>query len=76
MASLGLAEGGSGAEPRVTIDGIAPRSKAVLAREHLDRAMPAVAAKAEVAAELHAIGALSVDYADTLKLLNEPQGMF
>jgi predicted AAA+ superfamily ATPase len=85
---------------------MAPRSKAVLAREHLDRALPAVAAedhaeavawlfvsieaaivavadaqgldtkkahwrKAEVATELHASGALPVDYADTLKLLNE-----
>jgi hypothetical protein len=85
---------------------MAPRSKAVLAREHLDRALPAVAAedhaevvawlfvsleaaivavadaqgldtkkahwkKAEVATELYATGALAVDYADTLKLLNE-----
>jgi predicted AAA+ superfamily ATPase len=85
---------------------MAPRSKALLAREHLDRALPAVAAedlteavawlfvsleaaivavadaqgldtkkdhwkKAEVATELHATGVLPIDYADTLKLLNE-----
>lgn len=85
---------------------MAPRSKAVLAREHLDRALPAVAVhdhteavpwlfvsleaaivavadakgldterahwkKAEVAAELHAAGDLPINYADTLKLLNE-----
>ena len=85
---------------------MAPRSKAVLARQHLDRALPAVATqnhteavawlfvsleaaivavadangldtkqahwkKAEVAAELHASGVLPVNYADTLKVLNE-----
>jgi predicted AAA+ superfamily ATPase len=85
---------------------MAPRSKALLAREHLDRALPAVAGedlteavawlfvsleaaivavadaqgldtkkdhwkKAEVATELHATGVLPIDYADTLKLLNE-----
>lgn len=95
-----------GAGPGGTIDGMAPRSKAVLAREHLDRALPAVAAqdhaeavawlfvaleaaivgvadvqgldtkqahwrKAEVAAELHAAGVLPINYAGTLKLLNE-----
>jgi len=85
---------------------MAPKSKVVLATEHLDRALPAVAAddhaeavawlfvsleaaivaladargldtknahwrKAEVATELHATGVLPIDYADTLKLLNE-----
>jgi uncharacterized protein YutE (UPF0331/DUF86 family) len=85
---------------------MAPRSKAVPAREHLDRALPAVATqdhteavawlfvsleaaivavadangldtkqahwkKAEVAVELHAAGVLPVNYADTLKVLNE-----
>jgi len=36
---------GRGAEPGVTIDAMAPRSKAVLAREHLDRALSAVTAR-------------------------------
>lgn len=41
----------SGAGPEVTIDGMAPRSKAVLAREHLERALPAVAAEDNTEAE-------------------------
>ncbi|MGH2941422.1 MAG: hypothetical protein ACRDLN_01410 [Solirubrobacteraceae bacterium] len=47
LASLPTCEGALGldAERRVTIDSMAPRSKAVLAREHLDRALPAVAAE-------------------------------